>query len=219
MPVAILALLGSAHLICPSRAALTGPVAAWPAGSPCVASGAMRRRTITIAEPQHRHCSLGRSLKGGCTDDGCAEGCMPDVQSAIALGLSPMRNSVSRWRCLQLGCAKRKLRERRNPLGLDVLQHQPQKVRCADGSRRVLAGATVTKAERDLAILAAQDVTLLNHPPVQVAAQIDQCFLAIARALAFRPPSARAGTAAPSGLGRSRPPAACRYKVAAPTQK
>ena len=161
----------------------------------------MRRRTITIADPQHRHVSLGRSLKGGCMDGGCVDaGGVPGVPGAMpadaALGLSPMRNSVSRWRCLQLGCAKRKLRERRNPLGLDVLQHQPQKVRCADGSRRVLAGATVTKAERDLAILAAQDVTLLNHTAVQVAPQIDQCFLDIGQALAFRPPSARAGNPA-----------------------
>ena len=76
----------------------------------------MRRRTITIADPQHRHFSLGRSLKCGCVD-----GCMPGVQGAMqadaALGLSPMRNSVSRWRCLQLGCRKPKLRERRSPLG------------------------------------------------------------------------------------------------------
>jgi hypothetical protein len=58
----------------------------------------MRRRTITIADPQHRHFSLGRSLNRGCVD-----GCIPGVQGAIALGLSPMRNRASRWRCLQLG--------------------------------------------------------------------------------------------------------------------
>ena len=156
----------------------------------------MRRRTISITAPQHRHVSLGRSLKGGGVDAGGMPGVPGAMQADAALGLSPMRNSASRWRCLQLGCAKPKLRERRNPLGLDVLQHQPQKVRAADGSRRVLAGATVTKAERDLAILAAQDVTLLNHTPVQVAPQIDQCPLAIAQALAFRPPSARAGNPA-----------------------
>ena len=55
----------------------------------------MRRRTITIAAPQQRHCNLGRSLSGGCMDGGCVDGCMPGVQAAIALGLSPMRNSVS----------------------------------------------------------------------------------------------------------------------------
>ena len=97
----------SAQVICPSRAAPPGPGA-----PPLNAWGAMRRRTITIGEPQQRHCSLGRSLNAGCV-----EGCMPGVQGAITLGLSPMRNSVSRWRCLQLGWSKPKLRERRNPLG------------------------------------------------------------------------------------------------------
>jgi hypothetical protein len=53
---------------------------------------------ITIGDPQHRHCSLGRSLDGG----GVA-GSVPGVQAAVALGLSPMRSSISRWRCLQLG--------------------------------------------------------------------------------------------------------------------
>ena len=72
----------------------------------------MRRRTITIAAPQQRHCNLGRSLNGGCADGG-----MPAVQDAITLGLSPMRNSARRWRCRQLGWSKPKLRERRNPLG------------------------------------------------------------------------------------------------------
>ena len=42
---------------------------------------------------------------------------MPAGQGAIALGLILMRNSASRWRCLQLGWSKPKLRERRNPLG------------------------------------------------------------------------------------------------------
>ena len=112
LAVAILVLPG-AQVIGSSRAAPGGPAApsldAW---------GVMRRRTITIADPQNRHCNLGRSLNGGCVD-GCMPG-MPGVPGAIALGLSPihpMRNSVSRWRCLQLGCAKPKLRERRNPLG------------------------------------------------------------------------------------------------------
>ena len=55
----------------------------------------MRRRTITIADPQRRHCSLGRWLNAGRTGGG-----MPGVLGAIARGLSPMRNSVSRWRVL-----------------------------------------------------------------------------------------------------------------------
>ena len=111
-PVAILALLGSAHVFLACCSAAPGG----PAAPPLDAWGAMRRRTMTIAAPQHRHCNLGRSLNGGCIDD-CVDGFMPSVQAADALGLSPMRNSVSRWRCLQLGCAKPKLRERRNPLG------------------------------------------------------------------------------------------------------
>ena len=59
--VAILAL--PAQLICPSRAVPGGPAA-----PPLNAWGAMRRRTITVADPQHRHCSLGRSLNRGCLD-------------------------------------------------------------------------------------------------------------------------------------------------------
>ena len=105
-------LSSSTQLICPSRAAPGGPAA-----PTLTASGAMRRRTITIAAPQHRHRSLGRSLKGGCVDAGGRPGVPGAMQADAALGLSPMRNSASRWRCLQLGCAKPKLRERRNPLG------------------------------------------------------------------------------------------------------
>ena len=64
--MAIGALLDSGH-VCPSRAAPGGPAA-----PPLDAWGAMRRRTVPIAAPQQRHCSLGRSLNGGCAD-----GCMP----------------------------------------------------------------------------------------------------------------------------------------------
>ena len=81
------------QVMCCSRAASGGPAA-----PPLDAWGAMRRRTITIAAPQHRHRSLRRSLNGAGV-----EGCMPGVHGAIALGLSPIRNSVSRCRCLQLG--------------------------------------------------------------------------------------------------------------------
>ena len=90
-----------------SRAALGGPAApsfaAW---------GEMRRRTITIADPQQRHCNLGRSLKGGCAD-----GCMLWVPGTSAPALHPMRNSIRRWRCRQFGWSKPKLRERLSPLG------------------------------------------------------------------------------------------------------
>ena len=72
----------------------------------------MRRRTITIAAPQQRHCSLGRSLNAGGIDAG-----MPAGPGTGTLGLSLMRSSARRWRCLQLGWSRPKLRERRNPLG------------------------------------------------------------------------------------------------------
>ncbi len=70
-----------------------------------------------------------------------------------------------------------------------MLQHQPQEVRTADGSCRAFAGATVAIPERDLAIGAAYDVALLNHPPVQVAPQIDQRLVAIAHGLAIDHPA------------------------------
>ena len=109
-PVGMLAAGGAsklpAQLMYPLRVAPSGPAA-----PPLGAGGAMRRRTITIAAPQHWHCSLGRSLNAGCVD-----GRMPAGPGAVALGRSPMRNSASRWRCLQLGWSKPKLRERRNPL-------------------------------------------------------------------------------------------------------
>ena len=56
------------------------------------------------------------------------------------------------------------------------------------GSRNAYGGA-VAIAKRDLTIRAAQDVTLLNHAPIQVAAQIDQCLVAIAHALAIDHPT------------------------------
>ncbi len=57
------------------------------AASSSDARDAMRRRTITIAAPQQRHCSLGRSLNAGRTSAG---------QGSVALGLSPRRSSASR---------------------------------------------------------------------------------------------------------------------------
>ncbi len=99
-PVGMLAAGGAsglpAQLMYPSRVAPSGRAA-----PPLDARAAMRRRTITIAAPQHRHCSLGRSLNAGCVD-----GRMPAVLGAIALDLHPMhpmRNSASRWRCRQFG--------------------------------------------------------------------------------------------------------------------
>ena len=97
----------TAQVICPARGAPGGPAAA-----SLDARGAMRRRTITMAAPQQWHVSLGRSLNAGCVD-----GCMPAGLCAVALGLSAMRNSISRWRCRQFGWSKPKLRERLSPLG------------------------------------------------------------------------------------------------------
>ena len=128
-PVAIGALLDSGH-VCPSRTAPAGSAA-----PPFEAWGAMRRRTITISDPQQRHCSLGRSLNGGCVD-GCADGCMPAGPGTIAPGLRPMRNSANRWRCLQLGWSKPKLRERRNPLGKTCCNTSHKK--CAPVTVRVV---------------------------------------------------------------------------------
>ena len=62
-------------------------------------------------------------------------------------------------------------------------------MRSVDGARRVFAGTTVAIPERDLTIGAAHDVVLLNHPPVQVAPQIDQRLLAIAHGLAIDHPA------------------------------
>ena len=92
-------LLGSGASALPAQVMCASRVAPGGLAAPALgARGAIRRRTITIADPQHRHRSLGRSLNRGCV-----EGCMPVVHGAIALGLSPIRNSVSRCRCLQLG--------------------------------------------------------------------------------------------------------------------
>ena len=56
-------------------------------------------------------------MDGGGFDAGGMPGVPGAMQADAALGLSPMRNSASRWRCLQLGWSRPKLRERRNPMG------------------------------------------------------------------------------------------------------
>ena len=91
----------------------------------------MRRRTITIAAPQQRHRSFGRSLNGGCVD-----GAMPAGQDAVARGPIPMRNRTSRWRCLQFGWSKPKLRDLRNPLGKTCCSTSHRK--CAPVTVRVV---------------------------------------------------------------------------------
>ena len=84
-------------------------------------------------------------------------------------GLEPHPQQRQPLAVLAIGMRQAKVARAPKPLGQNVLQHQLQKVRSADGSRRVLAGATVTIPERDMAIRTAHDVTLLNHTPVQVA--------------------------------------------------
>ena len=62
----------SAQFMYSSRSALGGS-----ASPPLDARGLMRRRKITIADPQHLHVSLGRSLNAGCADV-----CVPGVHDA-----------------------------------------------------------------------------------------------------------------------------------------
>ena len=91
----------------------------WPRGLRCARATTSRRANASRARPAMATPSSGEAPAlqfGAFAHGGCMDGGMPGVQGAIALGLSHMRNSVSRWRCLQLGCAKPKLRERRNPL-------------------------------------------------------------------------------------------------------
>ena len=118
---------------------------------------------------------------------------MPGVQGVMqadaALGLSPHAQQRQPLAVLAIGMQQTKVARAPKSLGQDMRQHQPKKMRCVDGSRRVLAGATVTILERDLAIRTAHDVTLLNHAPIQVAPQIDQCLVPIAHALAIDPPA------------------------------
>jgi len=107
------------------------------AGLPYDGGGAMRRRTISIAEPQQRHCNLGRSLRvGGVTGGAAADDGAPAGQGTVAAGLCLKRNSHRRWRCLQLGWSRPKLRDRRNPLGST----------CCSTSHKKCAPLTVSSA-------------------------------------------------------------------------
>jgi|GEM_PF-4355259 len=90
---------------------------------------------------------------------------------------------------LAIGMEQAKVARASQSPGQDVLQHQPQEVRTADGAQRLLAAVAVAIAERDLAIGAAHDVALLNHPAVQVAPQIDRRLVAIAHGLAIDHPA------------------------------
>jgi hypothetical protein len=109
--------------ICPSDLAPRGDAA-----PPVDVSGVIRLRKITIADPQHLHLSFGRALSGGG-----AQVCVPGAQDVGEFVFKPMRSIISRWRCLQLECARPKLRERRNPLGRT----------CCNTSQRKCAPLTV----------------------------------------------------------------------------
>ena len=109
--------------MCPSRTAPGGPaVVLWGARV------AMRRRTITIADPQQWHRSFGRSLNAGGANDG-TDGGAPAGQRTVAAGLRLKRSSARRWRCLQLGWSRPKLRGRRNPLRRTCCSTNGQDVR------------------------------------------------------------------------------------------
>ena len=90
---------------------------------------------------------------------------------------------------IAIGMEQTKVARAPKPLGQDVLQHQPQEVRPADGASRVLAGFTVAIPERDLPIGAMNDVALPNHAAVQVAPQIDHHLVAAAHRLAVHHPA------------------------------
>jgi len=67
----------------PSRTAPGGP-----AVPPCDGGAAMRRRTISIAEQQQRHCNLGRAIKvGGVTGGVAADDGAPAGQRTVVAGL------------------------------------------------------------------------------------------------------------------------------------
>lgn len=64
-------------------------------------------------------------------------------------------------------------------LGQYVLQHQAQKLDPPDAALHDLLGFAVAPAVGHLSVLAANDVSLLNHPAVQIAPQIDQRLLTV----------------------------------------
>ena len=72
--------------------------------------------------------------------------------------------------------------------GQDVLEHQLEEVGAADGAAHHLFGFAVAPSVGDVAILAADDVLFLNDTAVQVSAQVDQGFAAIAHALEIDDP-------------------------------
>ncbi len=80
------------------------------------------------------------------------------------------------------------------PFGQDVLEQQPKKLRARQGAGFDLAGVLgVTKGH--LAVLTAENILLLQHPAIEVLAQIGQCLVATANVLAVDDPVRRYGGA------------------------
>ena len=81
----------------------------------------MRRRTISIAAPQQWHCSLGRSLNGGCVGGG-----LPGVPGCLRIGFERHAQQRQPLAVFAIGMRQAKVARAPKPLGQDVLQHQPQ---------------------------------------------------------------------------------------------
>ncbi len=90
-------------------------------------------------------------------------------------------------------------------LGQDMLEQQPQKAGAGEGAGFGAAGFAVSLAEGDLAVVAGAEVLLLEHPPVQVAAQLDQGLFPRAAGLTVGAPLlGMAFRQVQSGLGHGR---------------
>jgi len=87
--------------------------------------------------------------------------------------------------------------------GQDVLQQQPQEVRPRQGAAGGFAALGIAPAVGDQPVLAAQDVALGDHAPVQVAPQVAQRGLPIAHRFAVHHPAlGQLGRQGQPGLGQ-----------------
>ena len=145
LPVAILALLDSAHL---SLACCTD------GSSRCVA----RRITLRClwrdapAHDHHRRAAAPALQFGAFAQGRLRRWLHARRAGCLRAGFEPHAQQRQPLAVLAIGMSQAEVARAPKPLGQDVLQHQPQKVCAADGSRRVLAGATVAIPERDLTI-------------------------------------------------------------------
>ena len=74
-------------------------------------------------------------------------------------------------------------------LGQHVLEQQPQEIGAGEGAGLPPAGLGVPVAEGHLVVLAGEDILLLQHAPIPVAAEIDQGLLPRADGLAVHDPA------------------------------